>query len=198
MAVVQASGESDQVTVSAATAVELLPLPAATIALVGNNRLTERSPADLHVVVTNPSDATVTVTLSASAGKHDASLDVPAFELKPKQAKDVALTVRADGALRRGNVGLVVRGEVTGAGQTQQLVVTRELSVAVAADELPGPLGVGTMVVVPGLVALLVFFEVRALDRKRIGVSHPGAMAVWNDKTWLLAAGGASLAAATV
>jgi hypothetical protein len=110
---------------------------------------------------------------------------------------EVGLTVKSAGTLRRGAVGVVVQATITGA-DTQHLVATRELTVALAADELPGPLGVSSIVVLPGLVALLAFFEIRSQDRKRIGVAHPGAKAVWENKTWLLLAGGLSLAAAAV
>lgn len=193
--VVRAMGQSGDIPVSATTAIELSPMAPHSLVLVGNSRLTEHSPADLLVVVTNTSDTTVQVELSAAAGKHSAVLETESFELPPRAVEDVALTVRASGPLRRGSVGLVVRATMTG-GQTQQLTATRELAVALASDELPGPLGVSSMILLPGLVALLAFFEIRSQDRKRIGAAHPGAKAVWDNKTWLLLAGGLSLLAA--
>jgi hypothetical protein len=196
-AVVTARGQAGEIPVSAAAAVELAAMAPHTLTLVGNTRLTERSPADLRVVVANASDTTVHVELSASAGRHRATLDRRSFELGPREVTDVGLTVKSAGTLRRGAVGVVVQATITGA-DTQHLVATRELTVALAADELPGPLGVSSIVVLPGLVALLAFFEIRSQDRKRIGVAHPGAKAVWENKTWLLLAGGLSLAAAAV
>jgi hypothetical protein len=195
-AVVTARGQTGGITVSAAAGVQSA-MPTHTLALVGNTRLTERSPADLVVVVTNGSDATVNVELFASAGKQRATPPRRSFELGPREVRDVPLTVEGAGNLRRGTVGLIVQARITGAG-TQHLVTTRELTVAIAADELPGPLGVSSLLLVPGLVALLVFFEVRSKDRKRIGVAHPGAKVVWDNKTWLLLAGGLSLAVVAV
>lgn len=196
---VKATGTSGGVPVSAVTGVELVSSePPATIALVGNTRLTERSPADLRVVVTNGSDAPVTVALHATAEPHKATLEEPSFELAARAVRDVGLTVKAEDRLRRGAVGLVVKATVTSGDRQQDLTVTRELSVSVASDELPGPLGVASMIVLPGIVAMLLFFELRARDRRRIGVAHPGAKAVWDNKTWLLVAGGLSLLAAVV
>ena len=196
-AVVQAGGQSGDIPVSAAADVELAAGESHTLSLVGNTRLTERSPAELRILVGNASDATVKVELSASAGRHRATLDQPSFELGPRKVLDVPLTVESAKTLRRGAVGVVVQAMITGLG-TQHLVATRELAVALAADELPGPLGVSSLVVLPGLVALLAFFEIRAQDRKRLGLPHPGAKAVWDNKAWLLLAAGLSLAAAGV
>jgi hypothetical protein len=195
-AVVSARGRAGDIPVGAAAAVELGSAPH-TLALVGNTRMTDRSPADLVVVVTNAADATVNVELSASTSGGRATLDLRSFELRPGGVRDVALTVESDGTLRRGTVAVVVQATITGAG-TQRLVETRELTVALAADELPGPLGVSSLVAVPGLVALLAFFEIRSKDRRRIGVAHPGAKVVWENKTWLLLAGGLGLAAVAV
>ncbi|HEX9992981.1 MAG TPA: hypothetical protein VGB14_08650 [Acidimicrobiales bacterium] len=194
---VRADGTAGAVAVAAAATVELTVPAPSTIAIVGNTRLTERSPADLQVVVTNAGDTTAEVELTADAGDHTATLERTSLSVAPRSAERVGLTVEADDELRRGAVGVVVRAEVAGDG-TQDVVATRELEVALAADALPGPLGVGSMLVLPGLVALLAFFEVRASDRRRIGARHPGAKAVWDDKTWILLGGIVSLAAAAV
>ncbi|GAA3158877.1 hypothetical protein GCM10010531_07800 [Blastococcus jejuensis] len=211
--VVVVSGTTEGGETVAMTAVGLVAAESTTaLALVGNTRLTDASPADLVAVVTNSGETAATVTVRADAGGHVVRLaagddDVSAaragepieLTVGPRATALVQVRVEAQRPLRRGAAGLVVTATSEtddGAGPVDA-VATREIDVALAADELPGVLGVGSIVVVPGLVAVWALLTVLTRDRRRIGLAPPAVgKRIWDDKLWMLAAVTVSLAAA--
>jgi hypothetical protein len=119
--------------------------------------------------------------------------------LAPLETTTIPIRVKARGAVRRGKVGLVVTAIVHGSSPGDSSVVaTRELDVETSAgDVLPAALGVGTVLLVPGLIAVWTWLKVGQWDRRRIGMDVPDpAKVVWDNKLWLLAAAAASVLAA--
>jgi hypothetical protein len=209
--VLLASGESESGQVTALATVELVAAEApAALALVGNTRMTDASPAILAAVITNLSDAPISVALRADAGQHETRLakegenvgEAPpgaglAVDIGPRDTTVATVQVTAQPPLRRGKAGLVVTVTVSyGPGaEPATIVATRELDVELSgSDLLPGLLGVSSVLVLPGLLAVLMWLLVDQRDRKRLGVETPNvAKQLWDNKLWLLAAGATSL-----
>jgi len=87
-------------------------------------------------------------------------------------------------------VPLVLTATITGAdGVTSEVTVAKDLKVSLAADILPAPLGIGSVVLVPGLVAIWAIVAVYQRDRQRIGLQTSSAAAqIWDNKILLAAA----------
>lgn len=213
--VVRVTGRSDAGPTAALTSVGLVAAePAASLTLVGNSRLTDASPADLVAVVGNLADVPITVLVRATAGQHIVRLaaevgdvgraapGVPlAMTVPARQSAVVLVQVQAHRPLRRGTAALVVTATVhthLSAAPTD-ITASRQLEVALSADVLPGMIGVGSVLVIPGLVAIWAVLTVLYLDRRRLGlpVRSVGGQ-IWDNKLWLLAAAGVSLLAAVL
>lgn len=179
----------------------------ASIDLVGTDRLSDAGPADLEAVVTNTSSRELAVDLRGDAGGHrlrfldehghghaTVMLSIPAHAVAVQRVR-----VSRSGRLRRGTVSAEVVARVTAPDLPTAFDVAAEhpLTVALtASDILPGPLGVGTVLLIPGLVALLVWFQVLGSDRRRLGLSPPTlASQVWDNKVSVVYVVGASLLA---
>jgi hypothetical protein len=78
----------------------------------------------------------------------------------------------------------------------EQEHATKERAAA-SADILPGLPGVGSVVVIPGLVAIWATLTVLHRDRRQLGLATGTAGSqIWDNKLWLLAAAAVSLVAA--
>lgn len=211
--IVQATGDADGGGTAALTVVELAPAEVtASLALTGNTRITDASPADVVAVVANGADVPAQVAVRAVAGRHPVRLAIEGAdvtEAQPntpleltvpaRQSRAVFVEVRGDRPLRRGTTALVVTAAVRTSPDAAPVDIsaTRDLEVALSADLLPGVLGVGTALVVPGLVAIWAGLSVHQWDRRRIGLEQaPPSKQIWDNKLWLLAAATVSLAGA--
>jgi len=213
--VVKATGRSGSADVTAQTLIELVRTePVPTLTLTGNNRLTDSSATDLVAVIDNATDTTATVVVRATAGQHVVRLvaqggDVTAAKpggsvtltMEPRRSAVVLIEVRAQRPLRRGTTAVVVTASVTAPQDAAPVDVSavRSLDVALSADLLPGLLGVGSILVVPGLVTIWAALTVLGRDRRRIGLAAPDAASrIWENKLWMLAAAAVSLVAAAL
>jgi hypothetical protein len=211
--VVRADGRSDAGSTAALTSIDLVPAAtAASLTLTGNTRLTDSSPADLVAVISNAGDASADVSVRATAGQHvvllapegedvaQAAPDEPlAMTVPARQSAVVLVQVQAEEPLRRGSTALVITATVRAPKGAPPVDVTasRDLDVALSADILPGLLGVGSVVVIPGLVAVWATLTVLHRDRRRLGLVTPTAGSqIWENKLWLLVAAAVSLVAA--
>jgi hypothetical protein len=212
--VVKAKGTTDTGAVTSLVTAELVASEAAaSLTLVGNTRITDKSPADLEAVLTNLSEAPLKARLRAEAGDHDVRLAAKSGDLSkatanaqlsvdvpPRGAAVVAVRVEANHRVRRGKTPVVIIATIPdaqGQGSTD-LTASRELDVALSTtDLLPDPLGITTVLAIPGLLAIWAWLAVAAWDRRRLGleVSSP-AKEMWDNKLWLLAAAGVSFVAA--
>jgi hypothetical protein len=122
------------------------------------------------------------------------TMNVPAH-----QSKVVLVQVRAHRPLRRGTTALVVTATVRpqhGAAPVD-ITASQALDVTLSADVLPGLLGVGSVVVIPGLIAVWVALTVLYRDRRRLGLTvRSPASEIWENKLWFLASGTVSLVGA--
>jgi hypothetical protein len=211
--VVQASGRSNAGSTTALTAVDLVPAEVPTsLTLVGDDRLSDSSPANLVAVVTNLADVSVDVLVSATAGKNDVRLSAEggnvvkavtgapvALSVPARGFKVVLLQVKAHGLLRRGTSTVVLGTARTTLRDEAPMDVTAssKLDASVSADVLPGLLGVGSVLAIPGLVAIWAGLAVVYRDRRRIGLEPPpAARQIWENKLWFLPAAAVSLLAA--
>lgn len=199
---VRAAGQSSAGPVTALVAVELTAGPPVTMTIIGNNRITDRSRADLVAVVTNETGSPLEVNLHAEAGGHSVTfakqmpVTVPARQTVP-----VPLTVHTQGTVRTGKLGIVVVATAYYDGvPPARASATRELDVALSSTDLvPGLLGIGTSVLLPGLVAVWLWLAVQRLDRRRLAApTRSIAAQIWENKALLGVAVGASLLAAYV
>ena len=213
--VMRATGRSDAGEIAAVTSVHLVPPePIASLSLVGNTRLTDVSPADLLAVVGNSAEVPINVLVRATAGQQTVRLaregkdvaksapDAPlAMTVPPRQSATVLVRVEAHHPLRRGTVGLVVVAAIRTnvSPQSSDVTASRQLDVALSADVLPGMIGVGSVLIIPGIVAIWAFLTVWYLDRRRLGLAvRSVGSQIWDNKLWLLAAGVVSLLAAVI
>jgi hypothetical protein len=208
-----ATGRSGAGSTAALTSIDLvLGDPVASLTLSGNTRLTDSSPADLVAVVTNSDELPVEVSMRASAGENTVRLttergdlagaapNVPlTMTVPPRQARVVLVQVQAHRPIRRGSTALVVTATTRTPHGTSPVEVSasRDLDVALSADVLPGLLGVGSVVVIPGLLAIWAALTVLHRERRQLGLTTPNAGSqMWENKLWLLAAAAVSLLAA--
>jgi len=201
---------------AAATTVELTPPPAlATLTLSGGGTMTDHSAVELRARVTNTSTETLTVDLTTSAGRHVATLSGEAgaddgtgeltVNVPPGESKDVFVRAKAEHRPRAGKATVLVdavakvKGAPSGTVPTR-LSASQDVDVqAAGTDLIPGVLGVSSAVLIPGLVGLWVWLEVRRRDRARMGlVTTPTAKVLWEDKLWLFVAAALSLVAVWV
>jgi hypothetical protein len=213
--VVRAKGRSNAGSTAALTSIKLVSAdPIASLVLVGNTRLSDSSPADLMAVVRNLADTSIDVSLRATADQNVVRLAadgknvaraVPGAPLTMKILADrsavVLIQVNAHSPLRRGTTGLVVTATfrtLHGAGPSD-ITASEQLDVALSADILPGMIGVGSVLVIPGLVAIWAALSVQRWDRRRLGLETPSVGSqIWGNKLWLLAAAAVSLLAAVL
>ena len=202
--VITATGRQGAIPVSAIGAVTLAANEAdVQVTLSGDDTITDTSPATDVAILQNLVDAPVSVILTASAGpqvvrmahvdgQRSETADARSLRLRlpPHSAVSVVIRTTAHLPLPRGSVPLVVTATTTGAdGLASQIIATKDLKVSLAADVLPGPLGIGSVVLVPGLVAMWAIVARYQRDRKRIGLQTPSAAAqVWDNKILLAAA----------
>ncbi len=202
--VVTAAGRTGATGTAAMATVDLVAAePAVSLTLTGNTRLTDNSPADVVAVLASASDVTARVSVSADAGPHRIQLtaqgsperamdDAPLhLTLQPRQSTLVRVTVIAESPLRRGSTALVVTAEIGEGAAAVDVSASQRLDVALSTDLLPGLLGVGSVIVIPGLVAIWAALSVLDRDRRRVGVES-GAPSVstriWEEKAlWLIA-----------
>jgi hypothetical protein len=102
--------------------------------------------------------------------------------------------------VRPRQVALLVDAAVTahsGGGQAVDVTTTRDMTLTASASGLiPSVIGIGSVLVFPGLAAVIAFLLIREWDRSRTGVRMRNIFAVvWDDKFWLLLAAAISLAA---
>jgi hypothetical protein len=183
------------------------------VTLSGDNTITDTSPATDIAVLQNLVDDPVTVILTASAGSNVVRLAplngqpsrtaVPGplkLHLQPNTAASIVLQTTGHPPLSRGDVPLVLTAVTTGAdGVASEVIAAKDLQVSLAADLLPAPLGVGSVVLVPGLVAIWAIVAVYQRDRRRIGLQTSSAAAqVWDNKILLVVAILISVVAASV
>lgn len=198
--VITATGRQGAIALSALDAVALAAVePEVQATLTGDDTISDTSPATDVVVLQNLVDAPVLVILNASAGPNVvrlAQIDHPessgslTLRLQPYGASSVVIDTTAHIPLDRGSVPLVVTAATNGAdGVTGEVIATRDLEVSLAADLLPGPLGVSSVVLVPGLVGMWAIVARYQRDRRRIGLENPSAAEqVWDNKILLVAA----------
>lgn len=213
--VIRAIGRSGAGETTAVTSVYLVPPePDALLSLVGNTRLTDVSPADLIAVVDNVADVPVNVSVRATAGQQvvrlaregkDVTRAAPgaplAMMVPARQSAVVLVQVKAHLPLRPGTVGLVVIAAVRPyrGVESSDITASRQLNVALATDVLPGLTGIGSVLVIPGLVAIWAILSVWHLDRRRLGLAvRSVGSQMWDNKLWFLAAAVLSLLAAVV
>ena len=202
--VITATGRQGAIPVSAMGAVSLAANEAQVqVTLSGDDTITDTSPATDVAILQNLVGAPVSVILTASAGPNvvrlaqidrQPSITAPTgpltLRLPPDGAASVVIQTTAHLPLPRGSVPLIVTATTTGAdGVASEVVAAKDLTVSLAADVLPGPLGVGSVVLVPGLVAMWAIVARYQRDRRRIGLQTPSAAAlVWDNKILLAAA----------
>ena len=213
--VMRATGRSEVGETAAVTSIQLVqPNPVASLSLVGNTRLTDVAPADLVAVVGNLAQVPINVLVRATAGGQtvrlaregsDVTQSTPGapviITVPARQSAVVLVQVEAHRPLRRGAVGLVVIAAARSNASTQltEITSTRQLDVALSADILPGMIGIGSVLIIPGLVAIWAFLSVWYLDRRRLGLAMSGiGSQIWDNKLWLLAAAAVSLLAAAL
>jgi hypothetical protein len=212
---IKATGHSDVGETAAVTSVQMAPsAPIASLSLIGGTQLTDQSPTELMAVVGNLADVPVNVLVRATAGQQvvrlaregkDVTRSVPdaplALTVSAHQYAVVLVQVRVHGALQHGTLGLVVIAAIsTGVGaESSEVTASQQLDVASSADILPGVTGVGSVLVIPGLVAVWAILSVWYLDRRRLGLAVRSAGSqIWDNKLWLLAAAAVSLLAAVI
>lgn len=199
--VITATGRQGATPVSAMATVALVANEAEVqVTLSGDDTITDTSPAVDVAVIQNLLDVPVSVILTASAGPDvvrlahldgQPSVSGPlTLHLRPHAAASVVMRTSAHLPLPRGSVPLVLTATITGAdGVASEVTVVKDLKASLAADVLPGPLGVGSVVLVPGLLAMWAIVAVYHRDRRRIGLEPPSAAAqVWDNKILLVAA----------
>lgn len=196
--VVRAEGTTPSGSTSAVASVAITEWAAPfKVELSGNDRLTDASRADLAATVTNTSNRQVAVELRGSAAGHrlrfvagDSTERTTTVDLEPHEVEVVSVRVEKDGPLRRGTVSVTVVGEasIPEIEQTFEVAAQRSLTVSLSASELlPGVLGIGTVVLLPGLVGVVLWLDVHRRDRRRLGLSPPSLSAqVWDNKVVFL------------
>jgi hypothetical protein len=202
--VITATGCQGAIPVSAMGTVALVANEAEIqVTLSGDDVITDTSAATDVAILQNLTDAPVSVILTASAGPdvvrlaridgQSTSVATPGpliLHLRPQAAASVVMQTAPHLPLSRGSVPLVLTATTTDAdGMTSEVTAVRDLQVSLAADAITGPLGVGSVVLVPGLVAIWAIVAVYYRDRQRIGLTTPSAAAqVWDNKILLAAA----------
>ena len=208
---VRATGTSASGPTSAVTAIAIAAVdPAVTMSIAGNTRLTDASPADLVAVLRNAGAEPVQIRLSGTAGGHevriaaegdDVAVADPGAELDvelPSEGAAVAqIRVETDGPVRRGSVALVLTADVTAPQSGYVVTATQGLDTTLSTDILPGIVGLGSVLFVPGLVAVWVWLAVRSREERRRGLVPPSpASKIFDNKLWLFVAAAISVAAA--
>jgi hypothetical protein len=200
--VLNARGHSDAGPTEAVTTVDRQEAqPATSLALAGNARLTDWEPAGLTATIGNSSDAPVQVLLQASAGQNDIDFAPVAGDpdqtnaqvatthriaVQPHKSAEVVVHVKAKVQLLRSKTALVVTATVDSppaGAQPYAVSASRDLDIALSSDILPGPLGFGTMLTIPGLLAMLAFLKVWQKDRQIAGLDpQPVSEQMWANK----------------
>ncbi|MGA8047575.1 MAG: hypothetical protein WCA30_15045 [Dermatophilaceae bacterium] len=208
---VLATGTATSGPTSAVTSIAIAPVePAVTMSIAGNTRLTDASPADLVAVLRNAGAEPVRIRLGGTAGEHDVRLaaegdDValadPGAELEVELTSEgaavVQVRVETDGPVRRGSVALVLTAGVTAPQADYVVTATQSLDTSLSTDILPGIVGLGSVLFVPGLVAVWVWLAVRSREERRRGlVPASPASKIFDNKLWLFVAAAISVAAA--
>lgn len=197
------------VPVLATATVELAQPPAlATLTLSGGGTMTEQSAVEIRARITNTSNRPISVDLTASAGRHEATVSATAgqdsnahslpLKLAAGESDDVFVRAIGGERVRRETATVYVDAIATAAGvEPTHLSASKDVTVEMAgSDLLPSALGVGSALLVPGLLGVWAFLEVRRKDRKDRGLpSLPTAQLMWEDKILLLAAAAVSLLA---
>lgn len=213
--VVKAQGRTETGETVALATIDLLESAAvAKMTLTGSTTMTESSPAFVSVIVDNSSDSPISVALRAEAAENDVRLapegdDVgravvgaPVDLTVPgHQSAVVSVQVESRPPVRRGTVGLIISATIRekGSAASFTIVASRDLTVTLSTDALPGAIGIGSILLLPGLLAVWAFLAVLQWDRRRIGVKTTSVSAImWQDKLWLVAALAVSLLAAAI
>jgi hypothetical protein len=209
---VRATGASTSGATSSVTSIEIASSqPAVTMSIAGNTRLTDASPADLVAVLSNAGPERVRIALRGSAGQHDVriaaegddvALSDPGGVLEVEVPSDgaavVQVRVEADGPVRRGSAALVLTADVSTSQSSYVVTATQTLDTSLSTDVLPGIVGLGSVLFVPGLVAVWVWLAVRSREERRRGLAPASpASKIFDNKLWLLVAAAISVAAAT-
>lgn len=208
---VMATGASASGRTGAVASIEIAPIePAVTMTIAGNTRLTDASPADLVVVLRNAGVEEVAVSLRGSAGQHTVRLARDGEDLsQPGLGREVDLQVpgrssalvqarvEAAGPVRRGAAALVMTAQVIAPDARYDVSATQSLDTTLSTDVLPGIVGIGSVLFVPGLAAVWVWLAVRSREERRRGLAPSSpASQIFDNKLWLLAAAALSVAAA--
>ncbi|WP_331729234.1 hypothetical protein OG592_43530 (plasmid) [Streptomyces avidinii] len=192
------------------------------LVLSGADGITDRSPANLTAVVTNDSERAVVVEVRADAGNNHVRVarstagaravetgKSVSVKMAPHTSELVFIEVRTQKPVRRGKAALVVIATVRPAAAattkpkaptakptppSSDPVVTRELNVELAGSDLL-VLGIGSALIVPGLLAVWAALQVWVHDRRQLGLHPNAASIIWANKLWLLGAAFVSILA---
>ncbi|MFJ4980813.1 hypothetical protein ACIP6X_36830 [Streptomyces coeruleorubidus] len=181
---------------------------AVSLLLSGAQGMTDRSPAELTVVVGNQSAQIETIRVYVDAGHHDAWIATTEsalsdrrhkktvqFSVAPHSAHLAYIQVKATDPVRRGKAAVVVRAHLMGAevvgnpGPPEQ-IATRELAVDLAgSDLLAGTLaggGAAAAILLPGIFAVAAWLQVWVWERRKLELAtRNAAQTIWEEK-WLL------------
>ena len=160
-------------TVVEVTTVDHQPAPPlATLTVTGGDKLSNSRNLDLLAVVTNAGDGPVVATVHGSStnpGKAKVSVACP----QVVGAGDAAVfAVTVDGAdLRSGSETATVTADIGAGGPTEHLVATHAFDTSPFGDtSLVGPLGLSSLLLLPGIAAVLTWSVLRVYPRRRRGV----------------------------
>ncbi|MCV7091824.1 hypothetical protein [Mycobacterium interjectum] len=215
--VIRVSGQSASGSTVALATIDLVDAqPALSLTLAGNSRLTDSSPASLVAIIGNSSDVPITVSVRATAGRNEVRLAVQDkdggsasvgsqlndLQVDARQSKLVQIQVNARPPVRRGTTAVVVTTSAArqpGVGEPYAVTASRDLEVALATDVLPGVIGLSSVLIIPGLLAVWALLSVLGKDRLRIGL-QTGSVGkqILDNKLWLLGAAAVSCTAAPI
>lgn len=176
------------------------PPPLATLTLTGGGKMTDSSSVELRARLVNISNLAIHVGVVVSAGRHEATVSTTAgsestarsvgVDISPGESKDVFVRAQGGKRVKTETASVYVDATVTADGaEATHLSAAKDVEVSMAgSDLLPNALGVGSALLVPGLVGMWAFLDVRRKDRKDRGLeATPTAKEMWDDKIWLLA-----------
>jgi hypothetical protein len=146
--------------------------PLGTLTVTGGGQLSNGRNLDLLAVVTNTSDGPINAAIagtSTNKGKIDVSVPCPA-DIGPGDSAVFPVTVDG-GNLRAGSETATVTANLSRGTVADQLVATHPFTTSPFGDTtLVGPLGLSSLLLLPGIAAVLAWSVLRIYPRRRRGV----------------------------
>lgn len=171
--VVQGAVDGSRTAVELATIAHAPAPPFATLAVSGPGKLSNGRVLELTALVVNTGDAPVRASLdgwATNAGKITVDVPCKASVVEPGDAVRFVVTVDGDD-LRSGDETAFVNARISRGDVTDTLSAGHPLATSPFGDTtLVGPLGLASLLLLPGLVALMAWMVVRGFPRRRRGV----------------------------